>query len=127
MKISTEINKKKNMRLHIVKGVIDINELTEYLKEIYNSLDFDSGMNVLWDLRKADFSRVSTEEVWGFKKFVADYWGKGGKSKAALVVSHDSDYVMSIIYQNMIDKETSSEILIFKDIEKAKEWIEAET
>jgi len=127
MEISTEINKKKNIRSHIVRGAIDISELTEYLKEIYNSPDFDPEMNVFWDLRKADFSYVSSEDVWSFKRYVGNNWGTEGKSKAALVVSHDFDYGMSRMYQNMMDGETSSEIVVFRDIEKAKEWVEVET
>ena len=101
MEISTEINKKKNIRCHIVRGVIDVRELTEYLKEIYNFSDFDSGMSVLWDLQEADFSSVSKEDVRSLMEYVGKQWGKGGKSKAALVVSHDLDYGLSRMYQIM--------------------------
>ena len=127
MEISTEINKKKNIRSHIVIGVIDISELTEYLKEIYNSSDFDLEMNVFWDLQEADFSCISTENVSSFMGYVSKQWGTGGKSKAALVVSRDLAYGMSRMYQTLMDGATSSEIAVFRDKDKAKEWIEAET
>ena len=127
MKVSTEINKKKNIRSHIVRGVIDISELTEYLKEIYNSSDFDPEMNVFWDLQEADFSCISTEHVTSFMEYVSKQWGAGGKSKAALVVSRDAAYGMSRMYQTLMDGANSSEIAVFRDKDKAKEWIEAET
>ena len=127
MEISTEINKEKNMRCHIVRGVVDISELTNCLKEIYNSSDLDPDMNVFWDLQKADLSRISTEEVSAFMKYVSSQWGAGGTSKAALVVSRDLEYGMSRMYEMMMGGATSSKIAVFRDIDKAKEWIEAET
>ena len=127
MEISTEINKEKNIRWHIVRGVIDISELTEYLKEIYNSSDFDPELNFFWDLQEADFSCISTENVTSFMGYVSKQWGAGGKSKAALVVSRDVAYGMSRMYQTLMDGANSSEIAVFRDKNKAKEWIEAET
>ena len=127
MDISTEINKKKNMRWHIVKGAIDLRELTDYLKEIYNSPDFDSEMNVFWDLQEADFSCVASEDIRSFRDYVYKQWGVGGKSKAALIVSRTSDYGVSRMYQIMMENVTSSKIAVFRDRNEAKEWIEAET
>lgn len=120
MEISTVIDKKKNIRWHIVKGVIDVGELTEYLKEIYNSSDLHSEMNVFWDLQKADFSSVPTEEIKSFIIYVANQWGQKGTSKAALVVSHDFGYGISRMYQMMMEGESQSEIAIFRDINEAK-------
>ena len=127
MEISTEINKKKNIRSHIVIGAVHISELTEYLKVIYNTPDLDTEMNVFWDLRKADFSSISSEEVRSFMGFVSKQWGTGGKSKAALVVSSDFEFGMSRMYQIMMDGATSSDIAIFRNVDEANEWIEAGT
>lgn len=122
MEISTQI--KNKTRWHIVKGAINIEELTRHLKELYNSSNFDPDMNVFWDLREADFRSVSPENVHYFTNFVGQNWGKGGKSKAALVVSHDLGYGISRMYEIMMESKTSSGIAIFKDIDKAKEWID---
>ena len=127
MEISTEIKKEKNIRYHIVSGAIDVNELIKYLKGIYDASNFNSEMNVFWNLQKADSSTVSSKDVDILSEYVGKQWGKGGKSKAALVVSHDLDYGMSRMYQMMMEGSTSSEVVVFKDINKAKEWIEAET
>lgn len=125
MEISTEINKKKNIRVHTVRGIIDINDLAGQLKEIYSSSCFDPDMNVFWDLQKADFSNVSSEDTMSFMEFVSKHWGTGGKSKAALVVSRDLEFGMSRMYQIMMEGATSSKIAVFRDTDKAKEWIEA--
>ena len=125
MKISTNINSKKNIRMHLIEGYIDTMELIEYLKNVYNSTDFIPDMNVFWDLRKADFSKISSSEVRNVMEFVSKGWGKSGKSKAALIVSKDLDYGLSRMYQIMMDSASKNEISIFKDVEEAEKWIES--
>ena len=124
MEITTKVE--GNIRWHIVKGVININELTEYLKKIYSSQDFDSNMNVFWNLYGADFSLVTAEDIFHFKDYVGAHWGKEGKSKAALVVPNEIGYGMSRIYEIMMESDFPSSIEVFKDIVKAREWIEAD-
>ena len=126
MKITTEVNLKKKIRYHIVKGAIDVHELSEYLKDLYNSLDSGPDMNACWDLQEADFTSVSSEDVRVIMKYVNQHWGKEGKNKAALVVSRDLGYGMSRMFQAMMDGKSSNEINIFKDINEAKKWIEAD-
>ena len=125
MEISTEIDKEKNIRWHVVTGVIDVRELAEYLKGIYASSDSYSEMSVFWDLQAADFSSVTSEDVRSFMAYAGKIWGKGGKSKAALVVSGDLDFGMTRMYQIMMEGATSSAIEVFKDKNKAKQWIES--
>ena len=125
MEISTEIDKEKNIRWHVVRGVIDVRELAEYLKGLYSSSDSYSEMNAFWDLQEADFSSVTSEGVRSFMAYAGKIWGKGGKSRAALVVSGDLDFGMTRMYQIMMEGATSSAIEVFKDKNKAKEWIES--
>lgn len=127
MEITTEINKEKNIRRHIVKGTIDRSEFIQSLKEIYNSSDFDPKMNALWDLQEADFSDVFSEDITAFIDSFDRKWGCGEEIKIALVVSSDLSYGMSRMFEIMRGNLTSNEIVVFRDINKAKEWIEVET
>ena len=122
--ISTQI--KNNIRWHTIRGAIDLRELTEYLSELYKSLNFDPDMNVFWDLREADFTSVSPEFVFSFRHFVGQHWGKTGRSKAAIVVSSESGYEMSRKYEALMTSEYPSKVSIFwdRDFDKAKEWVE---
>ena len=124
MEISTENT--RNIRWHVVRGAIDIVELTANLKQIYNSSDFNSNMNVFWDFLEADFTSLSTEDLSIFKDYVAMHWGKEGKSKAALVVSDELGFGMLRMFELLMKSKTLNNIVIFKDIDKAKEWIESE-
>jgi hypothetical protein len=126
LEISIELDKEKNIRRHVVKGVIDVRELAEYLKGIYASSDSYTEMNVFWDLQTADFSSVSSEDVRSFMAYVSKIWGKRGKSKAALVVSSDLDFGLSRMYQILMEGATSNTVEVFKDKNEAAEWITAD-
>jgi hypothetical protein len=124
MHISTHIDTEKQIRTHNVHGMLNVNELTRQLREIYSSPEYDPDMNVIWDLRKADFSAIEASEVTSFMEFVSKHWGQGGKSKGALVVSRDLDYGMSRMYEMLMEGATTSTITVFKNIDEAKKWLE---
>jgi len=121
--ISTVVDGKLAIRRHIVRGAFDFTELKSYLGEIYGSPDLDPSMNVLWDLREADFSTVSRDEVQSVMEFVSKTWGTEGRSKAALVVKNDLDYGFSRMYQMMMEGATSSKVEVFRDLDAAETWI----
>ncbi len=125
MNISTKINANKNLRIHSVEGNIDTDELTKFLKNLYNSDEINPAMNVFWDLRKANFSKVSSSQVRNFTEFVGKNWGVGGENKAALIVSKDLDYGLSRMYQMLMDNTSQSKISIFKDMDEAEKWIDS--
>jgi len=124
MHISSDIDMEKKMRTHVVHGMLDIDELTVQLREIYSSQEYDPDMDVVWDLREADFSAIKASEVKSFMEFVRKHWGVGGKSRAALVVSRDLDYGLSRMYEILMEGATTSTITVFKNIDEAKQWIE---
>ena len=121
MDISIDI--KSNVRCHRITGAIDIAELIDYLKGIYNSNDLDQEMDVLWDMRKADFTNLCTQDIQLFKQFVGKNWGRSGKSKAALVVDHDVGYGLSRMYEIMMESESLSTVQVFRGMEEAREWM----
>ncbi len=123
MEISTEINKNNNIRCHTIKGLIDASELIGFFEKLYSLPDFDLGMKALWDLREADFSALLPSDIRSIMDCVGQRWGKDGKSKAAIVASRDLDYGMSRMFQIMLDGETTSKVTVFKDINKAEEWL----
>jgi len=124
MEISSHIDTEKEIRTHVVHGMLDIDELTIQLRKTYSAQGYDPDMDVIWDLREANFSAIEASEVKSFMEFVRKYWGVGGESKAALVVSGDLDYGLSRMYEILMDGETTSTITVFKNIDEATKWIE---
>jgi len=127
MKIKTEINQKKNVRVHIVSGQFDIEILFKSLTEMYNKLPMQSDMNVLWDLRGAEgIASLVPDKLNKIISLVSKKWGTSGKNKAALVVARQVDFGLARLYEQQLENETASKVGVFKDIKKAVRWLDQE-
>ncbi len=122
MEISSKFYTNENRRTHTVKGVLGAEKVKTHLREIYASPDFQPDMDVLWDLREADFSSISTPDVKSIRNLVKNHWGIAGKSKGALVVSGDHEFGLSRMFGSLLEAASSSEVRVFRDMAKAKEW-----
>ncbi len=87
MPIETNIDKDKRLRTHKVSGKINLPDLVASLKELYKSPQFDSEMDVLWDLRDADLTSFTFHEIEQLRDYVTRHWGPKGKSRAAVSIS----------------------------------------
>ena len=125
MRIKTEINQGKNVRVHIVTGKFDTNTLFRTLTEMYNKFKFSSDMNVLWDFRATeDIAIVSLSELNKIITLVSRNWGKKSSRKAALVVSRKVDFGLARLYEQSVEAQSNSKIKVFTDIKKAVSWID---
>lgn len=125
MKIRTEINQQKNVRIHIVSGKFDIHVLYKTLAEMYGKFKFSSDMNVLWDFRSSeDIASVSLSELNKIISLVGRTWGTKGQSKAALVVSKRVDFGLARLYEQSVESQSKSKIKVYTDIKKAIKWID---
>ena len=79
-------------------------------------------MNVIWDLRDADTSKIYKEDVIRIARFFETYIKNGANYKAALVVSRDLEYGLSRMYQVAV-ADLPAEIGIFRSLEEAKKWV----
>ena len=75
MEVLTEIDEAANLRRHEIRGTVRVRKLIEYLSGLYDSSQYRSDMNSLWDLRKADASSVTSEEVRALRDGGADRLG----------------------------------------------------
>jgi hypothetical protein len=123
MEMHTQIDKKRNLRSHRVTGLINVSELKQKLEEFYISPAYDPKMDALWDMRDADFSAVTTDEIYSFVNMVKSYWGQTGQGKSAIVVESVFDYGMTRMYEIILTLNTSSNIMVFKDYDEAQKWL----
>jgi hypothetical protein len=123
MGVTTDIDKELNIRRHKVTGTLQLDELVGILGGIYKSPGFDPDMDVVWDLREADLTSFSSEDVQAVRNFVIRNWGTGGKSRAALVVSRDVEFGLTRMYEVYVESDTKSQVEVFRDMDKAVEWI----
>ena len=123
MEISIYIDPRADVREHKVSGLIDIQQLKDFLKKLYETPDFNPNMSVIWDLGEADFSAVSSSDVRSVMDLVGKYWGVGGKSKAALVVAKEVGFGLTRMYEILMSSATTSKVMVFKTMDEARKWM----
>jgi hypothetical protein len=82
-------------------------------------------MNVLWDLREANVPSMTSADIERISELVSKHWGKGGSSRAALVVSQDFEFGLSRMYQVFIESRISTQLKVFRNLEEALTWIKS--
>ena len=122
--ISTRVDTEKRVRVHTVTGPLFLDELMGTLKGIYSSEDFDPAFDVLWDIRDADVSSFSHEEIVRLRDLVTGHWGVEGGSRAALIVSEDLSYGLARMYGSLIESSSASELRVFRNMEDALNWLQ---
>ena len=115
----------KNVRIHRLTGEVNLPEFHELLRQLYASPQFNPDMNALWDIRKADFSKVSPDDVRALMQVVATHWGKDGKCRAAIVVAGMAEYGISRMYESQFGPAAPCKIKVFLDMDLAWKWFEA--
>ena len=124
MNVETQMDAAKSLRTHKVKGLINFQDLSNLLKGIYNSADFDPNLHSLWDVRDADLSAVKPEEIRALAEYVRANWAMNRKNKAAIVVSGLSDFGISRMYEQILGPAASGKVMVFRNIKSAWDWIE---
>jgi hypothetical protein len=81
MIIHTQLDKERNVRIHKVQGLIDVGGLKEMLTGFYNSHEYDPDMNAIWDLKEAETTAVTTEDVTSLAEMVKKILGSGRKEQ----------------------------------------------
>ena len=124
MKISTQINKEKNLRIHKIDGLVNSNEVKEMLAMFYKSPEYDPDMNALWDMGGADFSTVTSEEIASITRMVENNSGQGNKIKVALIVTGDLEFGLSRMIDTQLSASTSIEVIVSRNYDEAEKWLE---
>lgn len=123
MDISTKIDDERNLRLHSIEGCINLGQLKEILAEFYKSPNYDPEMNVLWDLRKADMSKVLSLEVSAFAEMVKQYRGEPNNKAALLVANRNLDFGLTRMFEIFMEGTLHDNIKVFKDYNEAEKWL----
>ncbi len=122
MPIITTIDSEKGIRIHTVTGEVTADDFRTALTKVHTSPDSQSTMNGLWDLRAAtgDFSTVDIDRM---ADFVGSQWGNIGPHKIALVVSRDVDFGLARMYEQLLEMQSTIELMVFRDSEEATRWL----
>ncbi len=104
-----------------VSGEIEVEDLVTYLKN--NAPDWKKNPTI-WDYTEADMAKLSGKEWDSFVKKIRPLVESRSGAKVALVGSRDLQFGLLRVLNAWIEIHKSSiKIKVFRDIEKAKEWI----
>jgi hypothetical protein len=123
MPINTYIDANTGYRTHTVTGEISRDDVQRTLQETYSHPDFRQGASALWDFVKAT-GEFPTEDVRHLADFVGRLVGDEGKGKAAIVVASDFEIGMAKMYETILSGQSSKSVMVFKDIDEAKRWLD---
>jgi hypothetical protein len=124
MKSETKISKKERLRLHTLSGDFDFEDLFKELKKVYDEPGFDPELNSVWDFTKVEnIEKVSSDQIQKIVAFVSWKRSKYGAMRTALVVSSKIHYGIARMYELSLESASKNEIMVFKDIQEALEWI----
>jgi hypothetical protein len=123
MAITMNIDPITGLRIHKVTGRLQFEELREALTAVYDADDFDPDKDVMWDLRDADLTAFSTDDIKSVSGLVKQNWGTSSSSRAALVVSRDVDFGLARMYEQLLDNGSTGDVTVFRDYDEAIAWL----
>ena len=123
MEITVEIDENACLRIHKVKGKLTYEGLYRSLQNLFDNPDVHAGIDNLWDLSEAHLLTFTVYEIRQIADFVSQYWGKGAKTRTALVVSRYIDFGLSRLFEKQLTDLGSGEIMVFRDMKEALDWL----
>jgi hypothetical protein len=127
MKITTTIDQEFKIRIQSVSGQVDIGGLKSYIDKIFKNRELFPDMKAIWDLRDADLSKMVSEDVQKLRDVVVGKWGMDERRRAALIVSRDIEFGLSRMLEMLLGEKISGKVMIFRDYDKAMNWIKNES
>src|ERR1035437_335893 len=124
MHIETQIDHEKAIRTHRVTGLVTLQEFNSLLSVIYNSAEIDPKMPSFWDVREADFTAVTPQDIRAFAEFVRVNWVEKSMNRAAIVVTGLSDFAVSRMYEQVLGPATAGKVMVFWHPKSAMDWLE---
>jgi len=124
MKLDTKLNEKSKYRIHRLTGEFIFDDLFEYLVNVYDDKNFDPNLNSVWNLTDVGgIEKISTDQIQKIVAYVSWKREKYGSMKTALVVSSRINYGIARMIEQSLEAASKSEIMVFRDLESALDWI----
>ena len=105
------------------KGEANVSGFNSFLTELFSHPRWIPGSSVLLDHSELILSSFRTDEVRSVSSFVLQQTEKIGQGKWAFVIAGNFAYGMARMWQIITEEKAPMEINIFKNREKALEWL----
>jgi hypothetical protein len=123
MPITYRIDKKAGTIYVEAIGEITVEDLIENEKKIVRDTDLSKGFNTYADFSNASPAlTVNIDKIKMSKEFVESIQNLRGKCKWAIFAPEKYSYIYSLMYETL-SRDLIIETKVFRDDEKAKEWL----
>ena len=120
-KIETKIYEEKDLTIQTASGPLTVQDACDKLDRYYAG---HATMLILWDITRADLSSWQADQIISLVKKAKGYSHLRAGGKTAIVISKDLNFGISRMFQSYAENDKIEfEIKVFRDIEKAKEWL----
>lgn len=123
MPLETKIDPESGFRTHVVRGVLDLEEVKSALEEVYARPDFKPEADTLCDLRQADLGHSSRAIIKGVVDYVREHRGAPPGARTAIVAGRDLDYGIARMYEQLLEAGSPSDVMVFRTIDEAEAWL----
>ena len=123
MTIETLIDQSKDLTIATGTGELSFHDISHAIQSFYEGTPTS---NVLWDLREAMVSDISTEHISQIANNLRSFREKGREGKTAIVSSMDVTFGMARMFQLLTESlgESRIEMRVFRDLDEALQWLE---
>lgn len=97
-----------------------VTEIREKLSQLLAHPDYDAGLDVIYDCRRADFSAISATDLQSLAGFLAA--NRYRPKRSAMVVSRDVDYGVARMWA-VYAQARPTERAVFRQVDEAHDWI----
>jgi hypothetical protein len=122
--ITMEIDQIHDLIIRKGIGRITLDEIIGANADTWQYPGFHSGMDVIWDLRRAEVGHFSTEDLVALSRFLSRQlsW-RGTHYKLALVATSEIDYIVSNTFSIIGQiEEIPITVQVFRNFKKAVSW-----
>lgn len=124
MPVSTKVDYSKDLTIFVGEGSITKDEIIDAVRNFY---DARHTTKVLWDLREADSSGLTSDNVKQIAKVLDDYGGVCEGVRTAIVTPVNVTYGLSrmlISYMESKNPHVSVLMNVFSSLESAHAWLD---
>jgi hypothetical protein len=108
----------------VLTGRVSPEELADVLRDVYQLPNFRPEAEVLCDLRQADLGEFSRAAIKGVAQFVSGHRGAPPGARTAIVVGRDLGFGLARMYEQLVEAESSTDIMVFREMDEALAWLE---
>lgn len=119
---SWTVDKKRNLTIFSVSGILREDEFIETIDKFYAG---EFTLNTLWDFSSADISSFDADQIRRVIFHSKQYLERRAGGKTAYVVSSDFGFAIGRMYDTFTELEESPVLYrVFRDSKEAIEWLE---